>query len=275
MKYKQKKAILLLLSLSLAGWALGFYLGFEQDSQRVRVESSLIKQHLEYALRSKDDMAVIDLANALEKLDGLLAFRFMKGSIVVVDGGNRDYLPIQKNHGLCFHFPSIWSLIEDSNPNNTYELILIWQIWPGPILWGMLLGIGVIFTATITSYSVRKSHEQLHPLEPSARADSLTENAHHNEDGLLHGFEGQAVLLLDGYNIRWASPQAVDLLSKDGEKFYATHLLELFPEKHLMEALDKKEKAFLSTAFKDHPEIQATLKPDRAGLILLLERVKG
>ncbi len=274
MKFKQKKAILILLSLSLAGWMLGFYLGYEQDAQRVMVDSSLIRQHLDYALRLKDDMAVIDFANALEKLDGLLLFRFTKGPNVIIDGGNKAYLSNGKNPGLRFHFPSIWSL-EDPNSNSTNEMILIWQIWPGPILWGTFLGIGVIFSATITSYSVRKFHEQLRPVEPSARAFSLTENAHQIEDGPLPGFEGHAVLLLDGYNIRWASPEAAVLLSKDGEKFFATHLLELFPEKHLMDALDKKEKAHLSTAFKEHPDIQATLKPDRAGLILLLERVKG
>jgi hypothetical protein len=272
-----------LLLFSTLGLASGFGVSYQQDESRINEMGQLALSYLSYPEDLKDDMAMIDWSKNMEKLNGLRYFQVKVNSKVTEEGGNQEFLTPPIAEGIEYDLPSNWSYHVTSNadPQNTKEFLLIYNLSPGPLFWGL----SSFFSALLAGLmmialqprnlkinpskilAVPSGNDFTNPLtEPTPRAHSspiLQIESPSNEKPFL--LVDKALIILQ------VSTQAAILLDRNLNQLNKGHLIDLKPDPLLIQAVENAEEAKFSNPFADHPHISAFVKRDTKGCLIFLE----
>ncbi len=275
--------LITLLLLSTLAFAFGYDFSYQQDQNRIVEMGQLAFFQFSYAEELKDDMAVIDFSKNIEKLDGLKCFQFKVNSTVVAEGGNQEFLTHPISDGIKYSFPFNWNYRATSNPDTqkTEDFLLIYTLWPGPLLWGLSLFIGVLFGGGVIMVFQTKNltvgTPKIHAT-PLANASSKTSfeptpctNLSPIASQETPTNEKPFLLVDKALFILQVSIPAARLLDKDFNSLDKGHLFDLKPDSLLVQAIESAEEAKFLNPFADHPHISAFLKPDSKGCLIFLE----
>jgi hypothetical protein len=272
--------VLLLISSSLLASIMGFGIAYQQDSARFKDLGMIAWAHLTYAEEMKDDMAVIDWSKNLEKLDIVKAFKFSLGSKKVAEGGNLNFLPATVSEGAAFLFPSDWSfrILSSKDPQEVASLTIVFHSWPGPFFWSIFLFSACLICGGVSAFFSAASRAT--PSKTNITSTNRNNDSTVTASPIRPAMEPQSAPLIKNapylffdknYVILKVAPEAAGYFKKKPEDLLNGHLLELSPDSALIQAFEKAEEAKISKPFPDHPHIQATLKPDPNGCLLILE----
>jgi hypothetical protein len=273
---ENKRAWLALVAFSLVASALAFGFAFQVRSVRISEVAQLAQAHLIYALKQKDDMAVIDWSRDLEKMENVLAFQASLNQTRVAEGGNRDFLSNPGWIGVPFRSIFQWPrLLEGGGESlSRLDFLLIYRSKPDPILCGFTAFLFCFLAGGWALLVVGPGHLVEKPHNDTLAAPSLEAQppAKVLPAGPLLGDPDMPFLFLDkSYIIQQANLEASELLQKDSKGLVNAHLLDLTPDPRLMQAIKTGEATKLSGAFLSRPNLSVILKPDPNGFFLFLE----
>ena len=275
----RKPNLLITLAFSILAFVAGFGISYQQDFSRAGEFGQLAWLHLIYAEELKDDMAVIDWSKNLQKFDSVLAFRAMTDKKVIVEGGNRNFIPPLKKEDVYFSFPLRWVFHKEmmNFEKKDEELTVVYQVWPGPVIYGFFTFILCFVTGLgatgLTSFFLPVKTSQSSPaiVVPKPKVIPTEIRPQKNPDSKNE----KPFLFLDrNYVIQQVTPEAARLLKRNLDDLLNGHLFDLNPEPSLMQAIEKAEEAKLSKPFLTNPNLTAFLKPDPNGTLLYLESIE-
>lgn len=273
---ENKRAWLALVAFSLAAFGLVFGVAFRERSNRISEVAQLAQAHLIYALKQKDDMAIIDWSKDLEKMENVLAFQVNLNQNRVAEGGNRDFLSNPGREGTSFRSAFQWSrhLEVGGESLSRLDFLLIYCSKPDPLLYGggafffcFLAGGWFLLVVAhgLSAQNPRNDTFAPAPLEAQPPAKVLPAGLHSGDPEI-------PFLFLDkNYIIQEANAKASKLLQEDSKSLVNAHLLDLTPDPRLMQAIQAGEETKLSGAFLSRPNLSVILKPDPNGFFLFLE----
>jgi hypothetical protein len=272
----RKPDLLITLAFSILAFGAGFGISYQQDFAHAGELGQMAWLHLIYAEELKDDMAVIDWSKNLQKFDDVLVLQAMTDKKVIAEGGNRNFLPTLKKDGVYFSFPHRWDFHKETmNFEKKNEgLTVVYQLWPGPIIWGLLafslcLVTGLGTTGLASLFSPAKISKP--PLTVSLPKPKVAQAANRPQN-IAHLKSEKPFLFLDkNYVIQQVTPEAARLLNQNSDDLLNGHLFDLNPAPNLMQAIEKAEETKLLSPFLINPNLSAFLKPDPNGTLLYLE----
>jgi hypothetical protein len=262
---------IIVLTLSLAAGALGFYLSYQEEQTRFSEMSVIAESHLIYALQLKDDMALIDWSKDLEKLPSVLTFQALLGSKVVAEGGNQTMCPVLSTDGLFFDFPYRWTVHSTFNTESgtSINLIVVFQDFHGPLLWACYLFLASFATGLIliSLKVVPKTNSSAPDLEASTIQTKVVV-----KNSILDVDDKSSTLALDtDYVISQVTPLAAKALDRQISDLVGSHFLDLSPDPSVMKVIaEAKETEFLKP-FPSHPHLSAFIRPLPEGTLLILK----
>jgi hypothetical protein len=195
---------------------------------------------------------------------------------VMAVGGNRNFLPALKKEGVDFSLPLRWIFHKKmvNFDKKSEELTIVYQVWPGPVIWGFFMfifcfvtglgttGLASLFSQEITSRpspTVAVSKPKVIPTEIRPQNSPYSKN------------EKPFLFLDKNFVIQQVTPEAARLLRRNLEDLLNGHIFDLNPEPSLMQAIEKAEETKLLKPFLTNPQLSAFLKPDPNGTLLYLE----
>jgi len=275
MNRSKRSAFLTGLLLSFAVSSAVFTVSYRQDHARALESTRMVWGHLLYAVRLRDDMAIIDWAKDLEQFESIRYFQAMDGSKTIAEGGNREYLSSRPVQMIQYQFPSRWILHLESHREGlqNWTLDLVYGTFPGPFygalgafVWGVVLvliplGFMGRGPAPVPDPIVTFPHGPA-----SQRIPELKPGPNTAWD------PNRPSLFLDrNYVIQHVTPSAADLFLKTPIELQNGHLIDLSPEPHLLAAIEKGEEVQLLHPFAPTPGLTVFLKPDHNGILLIFQ----
>lgn len=276
--YPPKSTLLVVSILSVLTFGFAFETAYQQDCKSLSETTRLALNHLLYAAQLKDDMAVIDWGHDLEKAELLSAFRATIVSKMVVEGGNRNYLPPHlTGNGLSYHFPNQWIFhwLSEKSSSIQLELTICYRTWPGPFLWG-LFGFFVCFLSGMMGSLGRSGQRSFKTAVPDSEPSSSKSKPAQQVKPLPPATENlkKPFLFLDkSFLIQEISPTAAEFFKKDAADLIQCHLLDLTPDPKLMQSIENGKEVKLENPFPLHPDISVFLTTNPNGTILHFEKV--
>jgi len=266
---------IVLLTLSLAAGALGFYLSYQDEHTRFSEMSLVAESHLIYALQLKDDMALIDWSKGLEKLPSVLAFQSHSGSKVLAEGGNNEMCPLVSADGLCFDFPYRWIVHSTFNKESAMptDLTIVFQDFRGPLSWSIfLLAFNLATGFILIRLKVISKTNQ--PSSPGIFP--IVKNAEVSQTVFLKIDEKSITLALDAnYMISQVTPLAAKALERPVSDLIGNHFLDLLPDPSVMTVIAEAKETRLLKPFPSHPHLSVLIRPVPEGTVLVLETEQG
>jgi hypothetical protein len=202
---------------------------------------------------------------------------------VTAEGGNQDFLTHPVAEGIGYLFPFDWSYRVTSkvDPQNVKEFLLVYNPWPGSLLWGLTSFFSSFFAGFVVmvlqtknlkmiphkTLAIQSGNDFTQPLTtpiPRANPSPLIQMETPSDD--------KPFLLVDkGLIILKASTQAATLLDKNLNSLNTGHLIDLKPHPLLIQAIENAEEGKFSNPFAEHPHISAFVKRDTKGCLIFLE----
>ncbi|HVZ81397.1 MAG TPA: PAS domain-containing protein [bacterium] len=234
--------------------------------------AQVLQDHLRYILRSGDDMGAIDWGKSLESMEQTRVFRVTRNDTPILSGGNQSLLPRPGNDGDRFLFPD--SILHEASftgeDNAQYHFILelapLLDPWKTASSCGLLTFLlGLCFLMLPSRY--RPVPDPIPGSLPASTPSVPGREIHVPLPALSAGH-----LLIDPhFNIRGTGPAVAELLGLPGKDLLNGHLLDLYPDPSLLQAMETREKQKVIGAFPKAPALQVTLEPVNEGHLLLLE----
>lgn len=259
---------------SLAAFALGFFLSIQDERTRFSELNALSQSHLTYALQLKDDMAVIDWSKDLEKLPSMVVFQVKSPTKLIAQGGNQNLYPASATMGLSFHFPYQWISRNSFTVLGTpVEMTAVFQDPKGPLFWGFCC-FALIWATGFVAVQL-KSKSSAVPISPSRPSETSGAKPSPQAPSAQIDPQSSSLVLDKDYLIRQVTDKAAQALDREAAELAECHFLDLLPDPAVMKAISEGRETRLLKPFPSHPHLAATLQPCADGVVLFLEPVEG
>lgn len=236
-----------------------------------------LTDHLSYALRLKDDMGSIDWGKSLEADPRIKVFAVTKDGAGILSGGNLRMVPGAGPAGVRFQFPDSivyeTDLVTEGGSKVHFvflsePLLDPWKAAGLSALWVPIFGFFFLSWRPRTRGPVPENSSDKVKAPVKVKTQDPTPSP--NEDLPPGG------LSIDPHFkvLQWGS-RVPELLGRPAQELASGHLLDLFPDPTLLQAIENKEKQKIFEAFMKTPGLMATVEPTPEGFLLVLKRTEG